>query len=426
MAKRGIQQRGLDLIFGGNDVLEDSIATEEQIPAERREVILFLREGLNPADKNFTKYPNEMHSVMKDNLSEEAEGVLYMYLWRQSWGFGRNYCRVSYSTINKDTVIGSKRTARRAMVGLIAKRFVIRALGKDREHDVTQEGGLYRILTPREIDDSLTEEAVPLNDIPEEGVVMMAVANMDIEEKASNNGKFTPMDTMAIAKMDSGQNGHSQNGQGRTANMAMVKMAIESIEPLKTRHIANSGQDGHSQDGHLFKDRRDLKDSLSPRGIISGFYKGIGQKRVTTIKRERAEKCIKELLNEKFNLEDIQLAVQWTLENSKEDIYDFSIIKHTIGQAIADREKLEAEKARKLEKEKIALQEKEAERRNEEEFAELRTHKEKLSKAKRTELRKKAMDEIAKMEGVKEEFVTPILIETKENEILRTKLENDG
>ena len=143
MAKRGIQQRGIDLIFGGKDVLEDSIETEEQIPAENREVILFLREGLNPADKNFTKYPNEMHSVMKDNLSEEAEGVLYMYLWRQSWGFGRNYYRVSYSTINKDTVIGSKRTARRAMAGLIAKRFVIRALDEDREHDVTQGEAVF-------------------------------------------------------------------------------------------------------------------------------------------------------------------------------------------------------------------------------------------------------------------------------------------
>ncbi len=403
MAKRGIQQRGLDLIFGGNDVLEDSIETEEQIPVEKREVVLFLREGLNPADTNFTKYPNEMHSVMKDNLSEEAEGVLYIYLWRQSWGFGRNYYRVSYSTINKDTVIGSKRTARRAMAGLVAKRFVIRALDEDREHDVTQEGGLYRILTPREIHDSLTEEAVSLNDIPEEGVV-----------------------TICMANMDSGHNDHSQDGQGGVVKMAIGKMAIQSIEPLKTRYLANSGQDGHSQDGHPFKDRKNLKDSLSPRDIISGFYRGIGQKRVTKIKRERAEKCIEELLNEEFYLEDIQLAVQWTLKNSKEDIYDFSIIKHTIGQAIADREKLEAEKAQKLEKEKIALQKEEAERRNEEELAKLRAHKEELSKTEKTELRKKAMDEIAKMKGVKKEFITPILIEAKENEILRTKLENDG
>ena len=426
MAKRGIQQRGLDLIFGGKDALEDSVETEEEIPAERREVILFLREGLNPADKNFTKYPNEMHGVMKDNLSEEAEGVLYMYLWRQSWGFGRNYCRVSYSTIDKNTVIGSKRTARRAMAGLIEKRFVIRALAQDREHDVTQEGGLYRILTPREIDDLLTEEAVPLNSIPEEGVVMMAVANMDIEEKASNYGKPTSMVTMAIPNMDSGQTDHSQDGQDRLVKMTMGKTAIPSIDPQNTRHIANGGQHGHSQDGPPFKDKRNIKDSLFPRDIISEFYKGIGQKRVTKIKRERAEKCIEELLNERFNLEDIQLAIQWTLKNSKDDLYDFSIIKHTIGQAIADREKLEAEKGRKLEKEKIAIQEKEAERRSEEELAKLRAHKEELSKGERTELLKKAMDEIAKMEGVKKEFVTPTLIEAKENEILRAELENDG
>ena len=113
------------------------------------------------------------------------------------------------------------------------------------------------------------------------------------------------------------------------------------------------------------------------------------------------------------------------MENSKEDIYDFAIIKHTISQAIVDKEKLEAEKARKLEKEKMAIQEQEAERRNEEELAKLKAHKEELSEVERTELYKKAMDEIAKMEGVKKEFVTPILIEAKENEILKAKLEND-
>ena len=73
----------------------------------------------------------------------------------------------------------------------------------------------------------------------------------------------------------------------------------------------------------------------------------------------------------------------------------------------------------------MVLKDQEAERRNEEDLAKLRAHKEELSKAERTELRKKAMDEIAKMKGVKKEFITPILIEAKENEMLKAELEDD-
>jgi len=424
VAKRGIQKRGLDLIFGTKEELKKSAETEEQAFEERREVVLFLRDNLNPADRNFTKYPNEIHSVMKDNLSEEAEGILYIYLWRQSWGFGKNYCRTSYLTISKDTVIGSKRTARRAMAGLIEKRFVIRALAGDREHDVTQAGALYRILTPNEIAQSLTDEAVPLNEIPEKGVVMMAMANMDMAKEDNNSARLRSMGNMAIAKMDIGHDDHSQDGQGGVVNVPMARMTTNSAEPQKIRNGGRYGQDDHSHNDHPLKDRKSLKDTLSLRDIVTGFYKSIGQNRIAREKRERAEKVIKELQADGFNLEDIQFAAEWTPENAKEELYDFSIIKHTIGQAMAAKEEAEAKKARRTEAERITSLEQEERDRQEQERAEIEAHKETLDPEARTALRERALKEIRSTDGIKEDFINDMLIAVKENEILKAGLGN--
>ena len=86
------------------------------------------------------------------------------------------------------------------------------------------------------------------------------------------------------------------------------------------------------------------------------------------------------------------------------------------------REKLEKEEARRLEEERMAFEKQKEEKRNEDALVRLRKYKEKLSEEKRAELRKRAVDEIKKMEGIKKEFVTEILIEAEENKILKSEL----
>ena len=286
MAKRGIQQRGLDLIFGNAKALEESVE-EEEISEQRKKIVLYLRDGLSPADRNFTKYPNEIHKVMRDRLTEEAEGVLYIYLWRQSWGYGRNYCRVSYLAVNKDTVIGSKKTAQRAMAGLVDKRFVVKALDEGGERDFTQEGGLYRVLTPDEISKGMTEEGIALDEIPEEGVVMMTIANMTTPSKTSVRGDQQGVANMTIANMTSSQNDYSQDDHSTMANMTIANMTTPAENQDQTREKVKYGQNDYSQYDYALKDNKDsLKDTLSPRDIISGFYKGIGQSKISKTKRE--------------------------------------------------------------------------------------------------------------------------------------------
>ena len=91
--------------------------------------------------------------------------------------------------------------------------------------------------------------------------------------------------------------------------------------------------------------------------------------------RERAEKCIEELIANNFSLEDILFAVEWTIENSKEKLYDFSIITHTISQAMTEKEKIENRKAESQRRERIALEKKAEEEKAEKETARIESYK---------------------------------------------------
>jgi len=55
-------------------------------------------------------------------------------------------------------------------------------------------------------------------------------------------------------------------------------------------------------------------------------------------------------LSEGYSLEDIQFAAGWTIKNTEKKLYDFSILEHTIGQALSKRE--ETKKLRLTERRK--------------------------------------------------------------------------
>jgi len=161
---------------------------------------------------------------------------------------------------------------------------------------------------------------------------------------------------------------------------------------------------------------------LSPSEIASDFYKGLGQTKISKNKKEKAEKDIDELLNDNFSIEDVKFAVEWTIKNSTEKIYDFSIIKHTIGQATAEKKKIDEQKAKKLEMERMAFEKQKEEEREARELAKIKAYKEAMNPKDRADLRKKADAEIRSSGKYREEFITDILIESKENELIGKEL----
>jgi len=93
---------------------------------------------------------------------------------------------------------------------------------------------------------------------------------------------------------------------------------------------------------------------------------------------------------------------------------------------IPDEQK-ESSKERELKQraeEELAEQQAERERK-EAERKKIEAYKDNLNPEEREELRKQALAEIKKMQGIKEEFITDVLISTRENEIVRLRLHVD-
>ena len=166
---------------------------------------------------------------------------------------------------------------------------------------------------------------------------------------------------------------------------------------------------------HPIIDLIDLNIDLSPDNIINTFYNGIGQKRISKTKRENGGKIIQELLEDNFAKEDILFAVEWVPKNVKEKLYDFSIIKHTIGQALSARDAdAIAIQNTQEEETKVRVAEEEQKRLD----AKIEKIRKEMSKEKLAELREEAFKEIRNTDGIKEQFISEPLITAKENEIL--------
>jgi hypothetical protein len=106
----------------------------------------------------------------------------------------------------------------------------------------------------------------------------------------------------------------------------------------------------------------------------------------------------------------------------KEKPYNFSIIKDTISQAKAAKKEIEIKETKRIEEERLKAQQEEKEKKLVEVQEKIKEHKESLSESQKVELREKALEEIRKTKGIREEFITEILIEAKENEILKERI----
>lgn len=94
---------------------------------------------------DYFKLPNNVNNIAK--LQDEKEHCVYMYLFKLSYGLKRNFCRVGYDAILKNTSLSSRSSVIRAIDGLIRKNHII----KIKEDMPNKSGTLYRVLSPDEI-----------------------------------------------------------------------------------------------------------------------------------------------------------------------------------------------------------------------------------------------------------------------------------
>ena len=172
---------------------------------------------------------------------------------------------------------------------------------------------------------------------------------------------------------------------------------------------------------HPFKVLRDQKISLSDvNKRISGFYRGIGQNRISGSVRDKANASFRRLLEEGYKPGEIAFALEWIPENATEPIKHFGIVAHMIDQAIeAGKAEMEKEEARKALEEKKQQEISDRDR----ELAEretLKEYKANLTEQERQELREKALEKLANTPGMKSDFIVEPLVEAMENNLIRS------
>jgi hypothetical protein len=334
---------------------------------------------------NYHKFDNDISDILS-KYQTPTEQVIYHRLYRLSYGYNRNTCRVGMGSLAKACNIGSsEKTVKRAIQGLVEKGHI----AVDDKHRNSKLGTKYRVFLPREIPDIKSQTVVEST----------TVKNATVNSTTVKNTTPTPVKITTVK------------------NTTVAKSPVNK-EPAPTVVISTVVD----STGTIDSIKDSTKDTLSLDQIIDLFYKGIKQEKIAKRKREKAGNDIKELIENGFNQEDIIFAINWTIKNAKEKPYDFAFIKDTIGQAIAAKKETEAEKLKEIEKEQKKAKQIEKDRKADEEREKINAYKESLSPEQRSELRETALDEIKKSGNIREELIGKPLIEAKENEIIIIQL----
>ena len=402
-------------------LLADEMPSEQPEPIGETEkhIVLYLREGLKGVERNWTKYPNNIHGAMRDHLDKSSDGILYVYMWWRSWGFGRNFCRISQKQAVDETVIDSIRTVKRSLDTLAEKCFIVKAMTEDEEIDTTKQGTLYRVMTPKEIDDQMTEEGIPFSDIPIEGIFMPRITPDKINGAKMSGvgrkyGKHSNNNSSSNGrKNDRGKNDRGKNDRGTPDKNSPDKIDWVAVNADNNNRDDNTRKIDRAKNVTPFKEDS-LKDSLSPDHIVTGFYTGIGQEDISDDEREKALGIIEKLQNtgrRKYDLEEIDFAAKWIAKNKTEPIRTFGILPSIMGQAMRARRRADQAEAKEMAEEAARIAEEKEQQRVQE-------YKDRLSKRDRVELRQRAETEIRESGEYQEQFITEHLISAKESEIL--------
>jgi len=339
--------------------------------------------------KGYYIVPNELDSALS-KLLQPSDEIIYRKLYRWSWGYNRNYCQTSYSTLSKETNINSTRTIREVIHRLI-KKGLIEKLKNDSL--TNPKGSTYLIHIPKLNDNN------KLSFIDTDSLVKNTkVDTTKVENTKDTLVKNTKVDTTKPISLN-----HE------------IPIHKELSKPGKATLVKNTLVNSTNKDKHIYTNNK--KQTLSPHTLVKKFYSLLNQNKISKQKRERALRQINQLIQEGFSLKDINFTIEWTIQN-KSGLHSFGIITETIGQALAMKEKyLKTQREKeKLEKEKQEKQRKqEKEEKLQQKIQQIRNT---LSKEKLAEIHQEA-ENVIKNQGNNKKFGQDILIRLKENEIIR-------
>ncbi len=360
-------------------------------------IVIELRDDVD-IQTDYYKTPNDLHNIAP--LQDPKEHCAYTYLYRLSYGWKRNFCRTGYGDIMKNTSLSSRSSVIRAIEGLIEKKHIIRI----EENSLKRAGSLYRVLTPQEI----------LSGVFKTSIVKMSIVKLNISKLTISKLNIVKMKTDYI------QNEYSQIKHSYKNGATSKPTTVSNMNIVKSIPNKNSLKDNKTT-----TEDKSLESEIDPevsKDVLvvvfsSNFFKNLPE---STISKLCSQYGTKKVIEKVRGLEEQYSGRR--MENAGGLLTDALKKDYRPPQNVVRKHRAE-ELAKKREKEELVKQELLKQEENIRER--ISAEKAKLGPKQQEKLRRRALHEIGNMEGIKEEFVTKILIEAKENEILRTEMESE-
>jgi hypothetical protein len=309
----------------------------------------------------FFRFFNEMVDNLLPTL-DSNEQVLYIRLFRLSYGFNRNYCTVSQSLLIERT--GFSRNTVRTSLQSLAQKGWLRVTDAGNRVSTT-----YLVVLPH---DKLTQsQNSRANSDPQ---------HLTVKERPSENEGHDMSRTMRGSERTppEGQNSDLQTLTLKKRPSEMVEEPItyrrgsniegQELPPLLKAFTSNS-LTLHARESRSNSEGQNMTLSslvFLARELVDKFYSSLGQ-RPSKIKREKSiEECLN-LLLEGFTVEEVDYAITWLIQHHP-TTGSFSRLSHFIDQAIKEWQaeqqtrEVQQEEARTVEHQRAEQQRMEEER----------------------------------------------------------------
>jgi Helix-turn-helix domain len=279
----------------------------------------------------FFSFFNEMVDDLLPIL-DPNEQVLYIRLFRLSYGFNRNYCTVSRSLLIERTGF-SRNTIRTSLQSLVQKGWISIAEAGNRVSTT------YQVVLPRE-KRTESQSGGAISD-PQ----TLILKNRPLESDAHG---MSHKIRGSESNPDEGQNLDLQDLtlKNRPADVSMKTTPYargSNIEGQRLPPLLNAFTDNSLT--LLMRESRSISGGqkltinsllLSARELVDKFYSSLGQRPSKTKRQKSIEECLN-LLLEGFSVEEVDYAIAWLIQYHP-TTGAFSRLVHFIDQAIKERE----------------------------------------------------------------------------------------
>lgn len=338
-----------------NLTLKQSSAQQTRVPAQSPQVQspqssqppqdLRLKDHL---DKSlFFSFFNEMVDDLLPML-DPNEQVLYVRLFRLSYGFNRNYCTVSQSLLIERTGF-SRNTIRTSLQSLVQKGWISIAEAGNRVSTT------YQVVLPQE---KRTKS--------QSGGAKFDPQNLTLKNRSSE------IDAHSMSHKIRGSESNPREDQnldlqnltlkkrlaGRTMESNIYTRGSDfeghELTPLLNAFTSNSLTPPTRERGSIAEGQNISLNTLIlfARELVDKFYSSLGQRPSRTKREKSLDECLN-LLVEGFTVEEVDYTITWLIQHHPAT-GSFSRLSHFIDQAIKERQTAQHTQEAKEEQVRVA------------------------------------------------------------------------